>query len=102
MHDLIAPDLFLVEAAHALTRAQRQRRLTGGEVDHVMADLLTSLPQFLPYPPLLARAVGNSLQARHNVYVALAEREGCVVLTADDKMKRNQPGSPIVLLVPRP
>src|SRR5450432_2480647 len=99
LHEGLAPDVFLVEAAHALTRAQRQGRVTPTEVNSFMGDLLTTLPQPHPYPPLLARAIEISLQTRHGVYdclyVALAEREGCELLTADTKLINNlQPTFP--------
>ena len=91
-HELLAPDVFIVEAAHAFTRAQRQGRVTDAEARLFLGDLLTTLPQLHPYPPLLPRAVAISLQQRHNVYdclyVALAEREGCELLTADDRLVR--------------
>jgi len=80
-HELLAPDIFTVECAHALTRAQRQGRVTPAEVNAFMADLLTTLPHFHPHEPLLPRAIAISVQVRHGVYdclyVALAEREGC-------------------------
>jgi predicted nucleic acid-binding protein len=102
LHELLAPDVYLVEAAHALTRAQRQGRVTPKEVNSFVDDLLTTLPRFHPYPPLLARAIEISVQARHGVYdclyVALAEREGCDLLTADERLVSKLPGSPIVLL----
>ena len=93
VHELLAPDVFLIEAAHAFTRAQRQGRITDAEARLFVGDLLTALPQLHPYPPLLPRAVAISLRERHNVYdclyVALAEREGCELLTADDRMIGN-------------
>jgi predicted nucleic acid-binding protein len=101
IHELLAPDVFLIEAAHAFTRAQRQARVTDGEVRLFLADLLTTLPRLHPYPPLMGRAIEISLQARHNVYdclyVAVAEREGCELLTADDRLVRNfQPSFPFI------
>jgi predicted nucleic acid-binding protein len=101
IHELRSPDVFLVEAAHALTRAQRQGRITPLEVDSFMADLLTSLPHFHPYPPLLFRAIEVSVQARIGVYdclyVALAESEGRELLTADDRLLRTlQPTFPFI------
>ena len=101
LHELIAPDVFFVEAAHALTRAQRQGRVTPTEVKSFMGDLVTTPPQLHPYPPLLARAIEISLQTRHGVYdclyVALAEREGCELLTADVKLISNlQPTFPFI------
>jgi predicted nucleic acid-binding protein len=50
----------------------------------------------------LPRAFALASQARIDVYdclyIALAEREGCEVLTADDRLKKSLPSQPIVLL----
>lgn len=103
---LLAPDVFPVEIAHALTRAERQGRITAAEGAVRLQDMLTILPALEPYLPLLPRAFEISSQARIGVYdclyVALAEREGCDLLTADDRRQRSLPGSPIVLLSPLP
>jgi len=97
LHELLAPDIFTVECAHALTRAHRQGRVSTAEVNAFMADLLTTLPQFHPHQPLLPRAIEISLQVRHGVYdclyIALAEREGCELLTADTKVLLNLRGT---------
>jgi predicted nucleic acid-binding protein len=54
--------------------------------------VLTTLPRCHAYPSLLRRAIEISVQARIGVYdclyVALAEREGCDLLTADDRPVR--------------
>jgi predicted nucleic acid-binding protein len=93
LHELLAPDGFLVEAAHALTRAQRQGRVSPTEVNSFMDDLLTTPPELHAYPPLLARSIEISLQTGHGVYdclyVALAEREACELLTADGTLINN-------------
>src|SRR5437773_1338152 len=65
LHELVAPDIFAVECAHALMRAQRQGRVTPAEVHAFMADLLTTLPQVHPHQLLLPRAVEISVQVRH-------------------------------------
>jgi predicted nucleic acid-binding protein len=101
VHELLAPDVFLVEIAHALTRAQRQGRITSLEVNPLMDDVLTTLPRFHAYPSLLRRAIEISVPARIGVYdcldVALAEREGCDLLTADDRLVRTlQPTFPFL------
>jgi predicted nucleic acid-binding protein len=92
VHELLAPDDFLAEVAHALTRAQRQGRITPLEVDLFMADLLTTPPRFHSYVPLLSRAIEIAVHARIGVYdclyVALAEAESCELLTADDRLVR--------------
>ena len=92
IHELLSPNVFLAETAHALTRAQRQGRITPVEVGIFMADVLTTLPQFRSYYPLLSRAIEISVQSRIGVYdclyVALAESESCELLTADDRLVR--------------
>lgn len=93
IHDFLAPEVFLVEVAHAITRAQRQGRLLSREVRLLMDDLLTTLPRFHHNSPLLAQALEISLQERHGIYdclyVALVEREKCTLLTADDRLAQN-------------
>jgi predicted nucleic acid-binding protein len=102
LYEFLAPDVFTVECAHALTRAQRQGRVTAPEVNAFMADLLTTLPDFRPHAALLPRAIDISLQLRHGVddclYVTLAEREGCTLVTADDRLLNNlQPTFPFIM-----
>jgi predicted nucleic acid-binding protein len=68
--------------------------------------MLSTLPALHPHLPLLPRAYQLSSQVRIGVYdclyVALAEREGCELLTADDRLQRSLPGHPIVLLASLP
>jgi predicted nucleic acid-binding protein len=93
VHELLAPDVFPVEITHAITRAERARRITPAEGSSFAADLLTELPLLHPSLPLLPRAYAISSTARIGVYdclyVALAEREGCELVTADDRLVRN-------------
>jgi predicted nucleic acid-binding protein len=64
--------------------------------------MIATLPMRHPYLPLLPRAYELSWQARIGVYdclyVGLTEREGCELLTADDRLKRSLPSHRIVLL----
>lgn len=93
MHDLIAPDVFPVEVAHALTRAERRGIIRPPASIKRLSNVLTYPPILYPYLPLLARAIGLSSQTRQGVYdclyLALAEREGCQLLTADAKLVGN-------------
>ncbi len=93
VHALIAPDVFTAELAHALTRAERQGRITAGEALALWTDVMTTPPQFFPSAPLTPRAIEISSLMRVGVYdclyVALAERENCDLITADDKLIRN-------------
>jgi predicted nucleic acid-binding protein len=91
--ELIAPDIFLVEVAHALTRAERQKRITPAQGALALADMMSTQPQLFGYIPLLPRAYQISSDRNVGVYdclyLALAEREGCELVTADDRMLKN-------------
>jgi predicted nucleic acid-binding protein len=96
VHELIAPDVFPVEVAHALTRAERRGLIAQGQAAPLLADVLSTSPALHSYLPLLQRATDISSQTRQGVYdclyVALAEREGCELITADDKLVKNLQG----------
>jgi predicted nucleic acid-binding protein len=102
LHELLAPDVFPVEIAHSLTRAERQGRITPAEGAIRMQDMFATLPALHPYLPLLPRAYEISSRFRRGVYdclyVALAEREGCEMLTTDVKLASDLSAFPIVLL----
>ena len=87
VHHLLAPDFFPLEIAHALTRAERKKIIPMGYAKGFLADIMQSTPALHPYLPLLARATDISSETRLGVYdcvyVALAEREQCEVVTAD-------------------
>ncbi len=91
IHELIAPETFALECAHTLTKKQRQGFIPDAQAlwDEIMLDS----PAYFPIMALMDRAVEISIQKRHNVhdcvYVALAEREGCELLTADLKLIGN-------------
>ena len=95
-HELLAPDVFPVEVGHALTRAERRTILPVGHAAIHLANILGTPPQLHPTLPLLRRAVSIASTARIGLYdclyVALAEREGCEFVTADDRLVRNLQG----------
>jgi predicted nucleic acid-binding protein len=101
VHDLISPDIFPVEIAHALTRAERQQRISVGDSLVLLADILSSCPVLHDGLPLLDRAAELSSHLRIGVYdclyVALAEQEACELVTADDRLIRSI-GAPCVAL----
>jgi len=88
--ELVSPDIFLIEAAHAITRAERQKRITPAEEAKALTHLLTTAPDLLRYVPLLPRAYELSSQFRIGVYdclyVALAEHEKCDLVTAESRL----------------
>lgn len=89
-HELIAPDSFPIEVAHALAKAERRGMILASEGWPKLADVFTSMPDLHPYLPLLPRAFAIASRARIGVYdclnVALAEQEGCELVTADARM----------------
>jgi predicted nucleic acid-binding protein len=93
VHELLAPDFYPIEVAHSITRSERQGRITPAEGATAVRDLLTLLPVLEASLPLLPRAYAISSQVRMGVYdciyLALAEREGCELVTADDKLVKN-------------
>ena len=101
VHEAIAPDTFPVEVAHALTRAERKGILQQREAIIKLADVLTTALHLHHSIPLLARAVEISSQARIGVYdclyLALAERELCDLVTADQRLAAF--GHPNVILL---
>lgn len=93
LHELLAPDIFPVEVSHALTRAERRGLIAVGDADRHLLNILSTAPRFHPTLPILRRAVSISSAARFGVYdclyVVLAEREGCELLTADTRLAAN-------------
>ncbi len=90
-HRFIAPDIFPIEAAHALTKAERRGLISVGQASILLADL--PIPEFHPSLPLLQRAIDISSIARiavyDGLYVALAEQQHCELVTADRRLLNN-------------
>lgn len=102
IHELLAPDVFPIEVLNVLTKAQRKGWITPQD-GAILADAcLDGLPILHDLLSLLPRAYELSSLTRSAVYdclyVALAEREGCDLVTADEKLVNNLPGYPVLLL----
>lgn len=97
---LIAPDIFPAEVGHALLFAERGGRIANSQA--LLADVVSTCPILYTTRPLLPDVATLVAVARISLYdalyVALAEREGCELVTADEKLKRNLPHSPIRML----
>ena len=99
VHELIAPESFTLECANSLTKKERNRLLPNART--LCDDIMTDAPTLYPMGPLMDRAIDISRQTRHNffdcLYVALAEREGCELVTGDEKLVKNlQPTFPFI------
>jgi predicted nucleic acid-binding protein len=100
IHELIAPDSFLLEAAHALTKAERRGIVP--DATKLWVELMADSPQLSPSLPLMLRALRIATRARIGVYdclyVALAEREGCELITADARLLNSlRPTYPFII-----
>lgn len=101
VHELLAPDTFPVEIAHGLTRAERRGTIQPAKSATVFSWFLMTLPEIQASLPLLPRAYDLSSQARIGVfdclYVALAEREQCEIVTADVRLAQLFPSRTVLL-----
>lgn len=90
IHELLVPDVFPIEVGHALARAERRNILAPPIGSESMADLLAVLPPMHASVSLLPRAYEIASALRIGVYdclyVALAERQRCELVTADRKL----------------
>ena len=104
VHELFAPDIWPVEVANALYTAELTAMITPGRFEHRLADVLGAGPALYQSTSLLPRATVIIRRAVVRIgiydclYVALAEREGCELVTADQRLLSALPGSPIVPL----
>jgi predicted nucleic acid-binding protein len=77
VHELIVPDIFPVEIAHGLARAERRGIIPIGDGTQKLADIFSFMPDLISYLPILPRAFTIASSARHGVYdclyIALAE-----------------------------
>ncbi len=101
-HDLLAPDVFMPEVGNALVYAEVGGRIKAGEAAILLKDILNAAPAMHPSAAALVRAMEIALATKHAVYdclyVALAEREGCELVTADDKLLKSlQPSLPFIV-----
>ena len=56
LHDLLSPDLLPIEIAHALTKAERQGRLSPSQGGILWGDVMKTAPLLTPTIPLIPRA----------------------------------------------
>jgi len=68
VHELITPDFFPIELAHALTRAERQKRIIVGQSTALWTDAMTTSPRLLPAIVVAARAIELSSKLRISAY----------------------------------
>lgn len=97
IHGLISPDIFPAEVGNALIVAERRGRIVPGQFAVRLAGILAFCPDLQDTRPLIPRTCaiiagmtsGFRLSFYDALYVALAEREGCELISGDNKLVRN-------------
>lgn len=89
-HELIAPDILPIEVGHALTRAERQGRVSPADGFVLWSSFMADCPVLFPSIALSARAYVLSSLHRLGIYdciyVALSEQENCEIVTDDARL----------------
>jgi predicted nucleic acid-binding protein len=67
LHELIIPDVSPVELAHAMTRAERQGRVSRADGWRLRLSIMADAPTFFPYIPQTLRAYAISSGIRVGV-----------------------------------
>ena len=87
---LIAPELIVAEVLNAAWKSVRAGHMTGRQADLVAAELPLCFVRLEPLAPLAAAAASAARSLDHPVYdclyLALAEREGVQLVTADTRL----------------
>ena len=90
IHELICPDIAPIEVGHALTRAERQGRVSPADGFTLWSKFMADCPLVHPSLPLSARAYVLSSLHRIGIYdciyVALSEEENCAIVTDDHRL----------------
>ena len=96
LHDLLVPDIFPLETLNGLAKAERQNRIPLGSGyalwQTILADAPTFHPHFSLFPRAYAIAAATKVAIYDLLYLALAERESCELVTADDRFVKNLQG----------
>jgi predicted nucleic acid-binding protein len=97
IHELMSPDIFPAEVGNALIVAERKGRIVASQFAGRLSAILGSCPDLHDSRSLVPRAciiiasvtTGFRLSFYDALYVALAQREGCDLISGDGKLVRN-------------
>ena len=96
---LHAPDLLFPEVGNILWKRVRAGEITADKAKELLEWLATLLIQLHPSPPLILAAIEIACRNKRTVYdslyLALAVREGCAMVTADEKLFNALRGTPL-------
>lgn len=104
--DVVAPDLAYLEAGNAIRRHAVEGPLTREEAMEAMGTLEALVRRWEPTRPLIPRGFELALDLGHPIYdcvfLALAERDGLTLITADEpfakRVRRSMTSVELVLV----
>ena len=87
---LIAPTLIMAEIGNVLWKKTMRREISRGEAVSALRLTLSHFAEFFPLDDLRETALELAIELRHPIYdcfyLALAQRERCVLVTADRRL----------------
>lgn len=96
--DLIAPELIVAEVANALWKASRRNQIDAADADAALATLIRTFQRTAPVADRASDALQIAGALDHPVYdcfyLALARREGAILVTADRRLLARLAGTP--------
>ena len=88
----IAPELLMAESANVLNKKRKSNQLTAAESDQLLIRIIELPVRLFPHRPLIPRAfelaMDRNLSVYDTLYLALAEEQGAVLFTADQRLKK--------------
>lgn len=95
--ELLSPDLIWAEVGNVLWKRVRRSQISLEEAKTIFDDLLRMPVATTPSQALLAEAfeiaVDTDRSVYDSLYLALAVRKGCKMVTSDDKLSRSLAGT---------
>lgn len=90
IHNVVVPDLLYAEVGNILWKKQDKGLISAVDCQHVLREMTELLFPVVPINRLTAEALSLAVAYKRTVYdmlyVALAEREGCPLITADERL----------------
>ena len=88
----IAPELLMAESANVLNKKRKSNQLTAAESDQLLIRIIELPVRLFPHRPLIPRAfelaMDRNLSVYDTLFLALAEEQGAVLFTADQRLKK--------------
>jgi predicted nucleic acid-binding protein len=96
IHELLAPDLYLLEVSNILISAHRSGKVAVQDLPFTYLEMFRQQPVISPVTTYLPNAFKIASQIRVSVYdaiyLAMSQQESCLLITADQKLINAAPG----------